>query len=321
MSDEPTPPPRRRAPLGALGGGVAALFVGVLLLPAFGWLLLSPLDSGALGASPSEQHAARARELLQARRYEDALAELELAMADGLDDADVQMDLARCMEGLGRPAEAEMAYDAAIGDGHWWPPYTEKAAFLRRSDGQEAAFAWLASLDVDPTEHKFAYLQGSFRHFTCGDRAGAISFYEEATRRAAARHGFRFDDDGWLVRDAASLEKENNDYADLWPTLEYLAECRLATGDVDGALRAATMGVSIGQQLNRCKGYYAAPEVEAGSVPCRVLRARALIRDGRLDAVERELALAQPLADRSSYSGHARAIADARRELDAARRR
>ena len=100
-----------------------------------------------------------------------------------------------------------------------------------------------------------------------------------------------------------------------------MAECRLELGDLAGALRAATMGVAIGQQLNRCKGYYEAPEVKAGDVNCRVLRARAMVRLGRLDEAERELELAQPLADRSSYTGYGNALAKARRELLAARRR
>ena len=314
-----THPPRSgaRTPWALLAIAVTALCGALLVLP-FGLFLIS---WDVLGPTPGEDHADRASELVDERRFDEALVELELALAEGYDNAYVQLDLAACMEGLGRLDEAERAYDAAIGDGHWWPPYTDKAEFVRRHDGLDAAYAWLAQLDQDRTDHKFAYLQGSFRHFSCGDRAGAIPFYEEAARRAAVRHGFRFDDAGWLVLDDASLAKENNDYADLWPTLEYLAECRLQTGDVDGALRAATMGVAIGQQLNRCKGYYAAPEVDAGSVPCRVVRARAMVRQGRLDEADRELAAAQPLADRGSYSGHARALADARRELDAARRR
>ncbi len=121
---------------------------------------------------------------------------------------------------LDRFDEADAAFDVAIGDGRWWPPYTEKAEFLRRREGTDAANAWLARLDEDTTAPKFAYLQANFRHFSCGDRAGAIPFYEEAVRRASARHGFRFDAEGWLVLDAPTLQKENNDYADLWPTLQ-----------------------------------------------------------------------------------------------------
>jgi hypothetical protein len=81
------------------------------------------------------------------------------------------------------------------------------------------------------------------------------------------------------------------------------------------------MGVAIGQQLNRCKGYYDATEIEAGDVSCRALRARALTQLGRLDDAERELDLATPLAERGSYTGHAAEIRGARRDLERARGR
>jgi len=320
MTEPPTPaePTAPRAPWGAaFVVAVTLLAAGALVIP----FALFFIGFQVGGPVPGEQQARQASELVERGEFGPALEQLREAISLGYDNSYVQLDLAKSLEGLGRLEEAESAFDAAIDDGHWWPPYIEKAEFLRRHDGTDTANDWLAQLDEDTTDPKFAYLQAEFRNRSCGDRAGAASFYEEAVRRASARHGFRFDAEGWLQLDAATLQKENNDYADLWPMLEYLAACRLELGDLAGALRAATMGVAIGQQLNRCKGYYGAPEVEAGDVDCRVLRARAMVRLGRLDEAERELDLAKPLADRSSYTGYRTALATARRELLAARRR
>lgn len=296
---------------------VGLLCLGALLTPFA--LFFIGFQIG--GPVPGEDEADHGRELLKQGNYSAALEELRAAVSLGYDNSFLRLDLAKCLEGLDRLDEADAAFDVAIGDGHWWPPYTEKAEFVRRRDGTDAANAWLAGLDQDKTDPKFAYLQANFRHRSCGDPAGAVPFYEEAVRRASARHGFRFDAEGWLVLDEATLQKQNNDYADLWPTLEELARCRLSTEDVEGALRAATMGVAIGQQLNRCKGYYDAPEIEAGDVSCRALRARALTQLGRLDDAERELDLATPLAERGSYTGHAAEIRGARRDLERARGR
>ncbi len=296
---------------------VCLLCLGALLTPFA--LFFIGFQIG--GPVPGEDEADHGRELLKQGNYSAALEELRAAVSLGYDNSFLRLDLAKCLEGLDRLDEADAAFDVAIGDGHWWPPYTEKAEFVRRRDGTDAANAWLAGLDQDKTDPKFAYLQANFRHRSCGDPAGAVPFYEEAVRRASARHGFRFDAEGWLVLDEATLQKQNNDYADLWPTLEELARCRLSTEDVEGALRAATMGVAIGQQLNRCKGYYDAPEIEAGDVSCRALRARALTQLGRLDDAEHELNLATPLAERGSYTGHAAEIRGARRDLERARGR
>lgn len=91
------------------------------------------------------------------------------------------------------------------------------------------------------------------------------------------RAAFVFGKDHMLVVDKATLAKEDNDFAELWPTLEYLAWCCYATGARNGTLKFATMGISVGQQLNRCKGCYKAEEIEAGDYRCRLLRAQVLL--------------------------------------------
>ena len=140
-------------------------------------------------------------------------------------------------------------------------------------------------------------------------------------RIVTARHGFRFDAEGWLIVDEDVLAKENNDFADYWPTLEDLATCLYELDDTERALRHATMGVAIGQQLNRCKGYYDDVEIEAGDVDCRLVRARLFLQERRLDDAEKEIRLAGVLADRSSYSPAKRAVEQARAELERARKR
>lgn len=311
----PRPP---RAPCGA------AFLISVLLLGL--GALATPyalffLGGAALGPTPGRAEAERGEELLRQGQYGPALEQLQRAAAEGYEDGYVQISAAKCLEGLGRLDEADAAFDRAIGDGKWWPPYQEKARFLLRTSGPDAATAWLAALDQDPRDHKFPYLQAEFLCDSVGDRRGAVGFYEEAARRAAARHAFRFDDDGWLLLDGATLQKQNNDYADLWPTLEHLAACRLSLEDLPGALRAATMGVAIGQQLKRCAGFYDAPEIEAGDVACRVLRARVMVRLARLDEADRELEFARVLATRSGSTAYEAAIRTAQRELYEARGR
>ena len=68
------------------------------------------------------------------------------------------------------------------------------------------------------------------------------------------------------------------------------------------------MGVAIGQQLNRCKGYYDATEVAAGDVECRVLRGLLLCKQGELADAETEERLARALAMRSGYTGYQRRL-------------
>jgi len=116
------------------------------------------------------------------------------------------------------------------------------------------------------------------------------------------------------------LARQNNDYAELWLTLEYLADCLYRTGAADEALRTATMGVSIGQQLNRCKGYYSDTEVAAGDVGCRLIRARIHLDREQWDEAEKDLRLARVLAEHSSYSGHLKAIERLEQDLSERRR-
>ena len=173
---EPTAP---RAPWGAAFViAVTLLAVGALVTPFA--LFFIGFQIG--GPVPGEQQAREASELVERGEFGPALEELREAISLGYDNSYVQLDLARSLEGLGRLEEAESAFDAAIADGHWWPPYTEKAEFLQRRDGTDAANAWLAQLDENTTDPKFAYLQASFRHFSCGERAEAIPFYVEAAR-------------------------------------------------------------------------------------------------------------------------------------------
>ena len=94
-----------------------------------------------------------------------------------------------------------------------------------------------------------------------------------------------------------------------------MAESLLQTGHRDEAMKYATMGVAIGQQLNRCKGYYDKVQVEAGSVDCRLIRARVRMDERRWQAAEKEIRLAKTLSQRSSYKGWINAVAAIESEL------
>lgn len=296
----------------------APVLVLVLLamLPLASLLPLLPVV--ALGAwlrsNADDPHGRRGRELLAQEHYAEALAELRQAP----DDIFVRLDVAICLGHVGKDDEALAAFDRAIGDGAWWPPYGEKAHFLHRRRGLDAAVDWLEGLAAaQPAAHEFPYLLGSFL-MEAGETARAVPAYERAVELAARAHGFHFDAEGRLLLDAATLAHENNDFADLWPTLEELAACQFALGRFDAAMRTATMTITVGQQLNRCKGYYQPAEVEAGSVPGRLIAARVYIQRGAFAAAEVELAQAAALA-RDGY--YAPKVEAARNDLAVARAR
>jgi hypothetical protein len=96
--------------------------------------------------------------------------------------------------------------------------------------------------------------------------------------------------------------------------------CARAGGPAD-TLRYATLGVAIGQQLNRCKGYYGATEVEAGEVDCRLIRARVFLDRFQWDSAEKVLLLARALTERSGYMGWKQRLASLEAELRAGRRK
>lgn len=271
--------------------------------------------------SDREDLKAAAERALESGRHAEALEKLETLVKAGGADAYVWLDIGKCRERLGRWEAALEAYDKAIGDGRWWPPYTERARCLANWKGLDAAVEWLEGLAAaTPDDHKYPRILGGLL-MEEGEIEAAIEQFLEVVRIVTARHGFRFDAEGWLIVDEDVLAKENNDFADYWPTLEDLATCLYELDDTERALRHATMGVAIGQQLNRCKGYYDDVEIEAGDVDCRLVRARLFLQERRLDDAEKEIRLAGVLADRSSYSPAKRAVERARAELERARKR
>lgn len=245
--------------------------------------------------------AAEARRLRENGRFAAALAELMELVDAGDANAYRWLDIAECHEQLGQLDEALAAYDEAIGDGSWLPAYTRKAHFLRRTRSLEAAVAWLGQqAALAPREPELRCLLGSFLR-ECGRPRDAIPHFERAVLFARLAHGFVFDAEGWLVLDEDTLAEGVDDYADLRPSLEHLAELHDGAGNTKKALRYATMGVAIGQQINRCKGYYNATEIEAGSLTCRTIRAHIHLEAGRWQEAEVELGFAKTLADRGCY--------------------
>lgn len=257
-------------------------------------------------------------------QYAQALSILQVLVSRGQAGSFEWIDIARCHERLGRPKQALDAYDKAIGDGGWWPPYESKALLLERSEGSGAGAAWLerqlkAAKDAYG-KRKYAKILGDL-HSALGQYARAITRYEQAVATACAEHEFRFGSDNMLILDRRTLAWKNNDYAKLWPTLEELARCHLALDHVDDAFRCATMGVSIGQQLKRCKGYYDERVVKAGDSGCRLLRAQILMDRGVHAAAETELVHARVLVERSSYGPGLRAVERAEKRLASLRAR
>jgi tetratricopeptide (TPR) repeat protein len=262
-----------------------------------------------------EQEKRAARELMKDNEYAKALVHLLKIVEMGRAGRYEWLDIAECHDELDHYEKASDAYDKAIGDGGWWQPYTDKAEFIERNKGLAKAVAWLENLrTTTKDDRKFSYLLGSFHK--SGDRdADAIPYFKHVVELVCKTQGFKFGKDFMLILDAETLAKGNNEYAELWPTLEYLAESCYEMEDRDGAFRYATMGVAIGQQLNRCKGYYEQDEIDAGDCDCRLLRAAVFMDRDDLDAAQTEIDKANVLAERGSYSGHKRGVRHARERL------
>jgi len=266
-----------------------------------------------------KNHAEAAQELMRKGQHAEALVEFLAANELGGASAFRWVDIAKCYEELEQWESALDAYDQAIGDGHWWPPYTLKAHCLLRSAGLEEAVAWLEKLAAaEPEARKFPHILGTFL-LEAGETHRAIGPLQHAVDLACAQQHFAFDDDGWLILDEETLAKENNDYAELWPTLESLARALFLDGKPDAARIRATMGIAMGQQLKRCKGYYNETEVEAGDVACRLLRARVFLKHREWVDAERDLRLARALAKRSGTKPWLDEIADLEKWLEANR--
>ena len=250
-----------------------------------------------------EDHKKTGNRLEKEGKFEEALHEFHLAIQNGANDAYTWLSIANCREKLGRYEEALSAFDKAIGGGDWWPPYSKKALCMVRNEGKEKAVDWLKGLaEGQPKDRKYPYLIGDLL-WTLDLPKEAIPYFRRAVELASAKHGFKFDDKGWLIVDKTTRTKENNDFCELWPTLENLADCCYAIKDFDAAFEFATMGVSIGQQLKRCNGCYGETEVTAGDAGCRIIRTKILIDQGRWELAEREIGHVRILANSSSYTG------------------
>jgi tetratricopeptide (TPR) repeat protein len=248
-------------------------------------------------------------------RFSEAEAEFRRAIATCDSEPQFLLDLGECLEKQDRLDEALQVYDQAIGDGGWWPPYLSRAACTERRSGVRAAVAWLESVvPQSPTDRTLPYLIAWF-HDEADRPTEAIPFYEKAVEIVCKNHGFRFDLEGWLVLDEASRTKQASDYTDLWPELEQLAECYLKTGQLDLALRTATMGVAAAQQYDRDKDYLPRERIEAGSVPCRLVRARVFLARGRTQEAVSEVRSARAGTGSSGYTGWLNQIEELEKEL------
>ena len=235
----------------------------------------------------AKTHEEAAQKLEEQGKLAEAVEEYRKAIATGETHAQTLLNLGECLEKLGRMDEALESYEKAIGDGLWWPPYLSKAQCLEKQQGMKAAVTWLEGIPSKPGEEKkVPYLLGWF-HDEAGRPKDAIPHYESVIRIVSAKHGFKFDEDGVLVLDKATLAKDTNDYADTWPTLEELSRCYWKTGQSDAAFKTATMSISIGQQIDRNKTYLDKEAIEAGNVLGRIVRARVFLARMKLDEAMR----------------------------------
>lgn len=267
-----------------------------------------------------DAHLEAAAKLRREGRHREAIGEYEAALAAGADKRDACEQLGNCQLALGEHAAALTSFEQAIAAGATYEAWRGKARCLWRLRGQAEAIAFVRSLQPALELHDIERWVGELCE-RMGEADLAIEHYERSIDLVVKEHAFRFDAEGWLQVDAAVLAKENNDFADLWPTLEDVAALHLRAGADGKALRFATMAVAIGQQLNRCKGYYNATEVTAGSVEGRVLRGRVFCRLRRLDDAATEERLARALAQRSGYSGYFEKLKVLVEEIEKGRRR
>lgn len=226
------------------------------------------------------------------------------------------LGVAECREKLGDTTGALEAVDTALAGGQSWHAHQIKARLIERQKGLEAAVAYFEALiKKNPADWSLPHMLGEF-HMEAGRYEGAASAFKRAIRIVTKTHGFSFDADGWLIETEATLKKENNDFADLWPTLEYLADVLLRLSRDEEAMLYATMGVSIGQQLKRLAGYYSPKELAAGDADCRITRAFVLMRRGELGQAQTEIKHAKAIADGNAYLGWKRSVERAQAELD-----
>ncbi len=272
--------------------GVGFLLMGPMLF--LGWSMHDPVFE------EQRLHLKRGYELSKEQRWEDARSEFQVAL-DLRDDVEGVLGLALCTDHVGDYQGALALYDRAIRvNPEWYQPYMERAECIERNEGPAAVAAWYAELEQrDQDAVKYRYLLGH-HHMERGRPSEALVHLHAALDAVMQRQRVTFTDDDQLAPLARIAEMEQNDLADLWPDVTYIAQCYLKTGRSDEAYRWATRGVSLHQHLNRCQSYNSSAQIEAGDTQCRLLRARIHMDREEWGAAERELAHARTFDDGSS---------------------
>ncbi len=271
------------------------MVVSVLLIPLM-WLVNM---SGRHDPVDQEQqlHFERGRELSREHRWQEAHAEYQAALKLR-DNVYGVLGIAGCTDRLGDYPGALALYDRAIGmNVDWYQPYRERAYCIERNEGPPAVASWYAELEQREGDvAKYRYLLGS-HHMELGRPAAALPDLLAALDEIMRRQRVTFTRAEQLAPPERIAEMKQNDLADLWPHLTYIAECYLNTSQPDEAYRWATRGVSLHQHISRRKGYCSPAEIEAGDAACRLLRARIHMNRNEWDAAERELAYAEAADD------------------------
>lgn len=236
------------------------------------------------------------------KRYEEA---------QGMDSSEVTGLIGHTLGLAGRDAEAIALLDASLAARKRWSVCVFRAHCIARQEGDESALAWLKGIEIDPVDRlraiaKFLRDRGRYTE--------AIPVGEDLLERVEGRE--------YLVNgEVVAIEEMDlttrSKLATLAAPLRELAECALENGDPNAAEHYATLGIQVGQRLNRGATYLGAKYVEAGDMACRLVRARIRMDQADWDGAEREIEWATAMAKLES----SRAVRDLERAMEELSRR
>lgn len=182
----------------------------------------------------------------------------------GSDDSEVLGMIGHCHAQLGRYDEAMRAFDESLVAERRWHVCVEKAVCMAQRD-EAAALVWLAS---EPFDKKLRLRAQSSFHRRCGNYTEACV----ALRALLQLNGVArwFDGEELRPTDLAEVERHNG-FVEVLNRLEDLAWCEFGRGEFESAETAAHQALAGHQRLLGDKSWIDPPQVEAGSLACRLV--------------------------------------------------